>query len=179
MNAPRILVTGAPGSAKTKFIEKIKLDKEFSHFVFLDELARIILQENSDLRDHPAELHCEIYRRQVAREDELTGRAFITDRGTIDGFAFHRASMELIGTSLKKEYERYTSVIHLGTAAGLGEEFYETDDIRQESPARTMAVETALAELWGAHPDYNYLEPHTEIEKKYEKFVQLVRKLAI
>lgn len=178
MSVPRIVITGAPASAKTEFIERLKQNSEFSAFEILDELARDILKEKSYLRNHPIDFHCEIYHRQVERETKLNGRPFITDRGTIDGFAFSRGSMDQIGTTFEKEYQRYTAVIHLGSAANLGKEFYQTDEIRQETLLQTMAVEKELIGIWQGHAGYSYIAAETDIEKKYDKFVQLLRRLA-
>jgi predicted ATPase len=179
MKISKIVITGAPGSGKTEFMARQRSVPEFQDHVFLDELARDLLAENAELRHHPEDLHCEIYRRQVKREDELNGRSFFTDRGTIDGFAFHRGSMDLIGTTIEREYRRYTAVVQLGSSAGLGEKYYHTDEIRQESMERSLAVEKALTELWSKHPGYIYLEAEPEVEKKYDKFVELVRGLAL
>ena len=179
MKVPRIVITGAPASAKTEFIERLKKNLELSHFVFLDELARVLLKENSDLRSHPIDLHCEIYHRQVAREYKLNGRPFISDRGTLDGFAFHQGSMEAIGTTSEKEYQRYTAVIQLGSAARLGDDFYQTDDIRQETLEQTIAIEDAIARIWNGHGAYCYIEAEPNIERKFDKFVKLVRQLAL
>jgi hypothetical protein len=179
MKIPKIVITGAPASAKTEFIERLKKSEEFSHLTYLDELARMILKENRHLRNCPVELHCEIYRRQIAREDALKQQPFITDRGTADGFAFHPGSMQVVGTSFENEYRRYTAVIQLDSAANLGDEFYERDEIRQEDREKTMTIETAIAEVWGKHPGYYFIKSETDIERKYNKFVQLIRQLSL
>jgi predicted ATPase len=179
MDVPRIVITGAPASAKTEFIERLKSLPEYAHFVFLEELARKLLNEKSDFRKDPVEFHCHIYDFQVEREDQLSGSPFITDRGTVDGFAFHPDSLKTIGTTLEKEYRRYTAVIQLGSAARLGSKYYRRDEVRCETLEEALEIEQAITRVWKGHGGYKYLEPHTDIEKKYSKFVKLLNTAAM
>ncbi len=179
MNVPKIVITGAPASAKTEFIERLKSDPEFSHFEFLEELARKLLHQNAGYRHDPIEFHCHIYDFQVEREEQLAGKPFITDRGTVDGFAFHPGSLKTIGTSLDKEYQRYTGVIQLGSAAKLGKQYYKRDEIRSESLDEALKIEKAISKVWQGHKAYKYIEPSTNLERKFDKFVQLVKIAAL
>jgi predicted ATPase len=179
MDVPRIVITGAPASAKTEFIERLKSNHEFAHFEFLEELARKLLNQNAGYRRDPIEFHCHIYDFQVEREEELQGRPFITDRGTVDGFAFHPGSLKTIGTSLDREYQRYTGVIQLGSAAKLGRQYYKRDEIRSESLDEALKIEKAISKVWQGHKGYKYIEPCANIERKFDKFVQLVRIAAL
>jgi len=176
---PRIVITGAPASAKTEFIERLKNLPEFSHFAFLEELARKLLSQKSDYRHDPVIFHCHIYDFQVEREEQLNGRPFITDRGTVDGFAFHPGSIKTLGTTLEKEYQRYTAVIQLGSAAKLGRKFYQTDDVRKETLDEALHIENAMTKAWQGHNAYKYVEPSANIEKKFDKFVQLLKVAAL
>ena len=96
----QIVLTGAPGSGKTALIERLRSDSAFGNFLFFDELARELLKQNPDYRTRWAEFHREIYRRQVGRENDAAGRPFITDRGTVDAFAFHPETLKEVGTTL-------------------------------------------------------------------------------
>lgn len=175
MNISRIVITGAPASAKTEFIERLKPMPEFGQFTFFEELARKLLGENSSGRDNPEEFHRRIYDAQTKRESELGERPFITDRGTLDAFAFHPESIDLIGTTFECEYLRYTAVMHLGTAASLGENFYAQDDIRTDSIKEALKIDKALSEIWSGHDSYNYVAAEIEIEQKFSKFIALLR----
>lgn len=175
MNISRIVITGAPASAKTEFIERLKPMPEFGQFTFFEELARKLLGENSSGRDNPEEFHRRIYDAQTKRESELGERPFITDRGTLDAFAFHPESIDLIGTTFECEYRRYTAVMHLGTAASLGENFYAQDDIRTDSIKEALKIDKALGEIWSGHDSYNYVAAEIEIEQKFSKFIALLR----
>ena len=177
MKTPRIVITGAPASAKTEFIEWLKVMPEFSKFTFFEELARKLLGENSSGRDNPEVFHRRIYNIQTRRESELGERPFITDRGTLDAFAFHPESINLIGTTFEREYRRYSAVMHLGTAATLGEKFYSQDDIRTDSIEEALKIDKALSEIWSGHDTYNYIAAEIEIERKFSQFIALLRGL--
>lgn len=177
MKTPRIVITGAPASAKTEFIERLKAMPEFSKFTFFEELARKLLGENSSGRDNPEEFHRRIYNIQTRRESELGERPFITDRGTLDAFAFYPESIYLIGTTFEREYRRYSAVMHLGTAATLGEKFYAQDDIRTDSIEEALKIEKALSEIWSGHNSYNYVVAEIKIERKFLQFIALLRGL--
>jgi len=170
----RIVVTGAPASAKTEFVERLKGESPLDGFLFFEELARIILSENPEIRRNKAALHREIYTRQVAREDAAGEKSFVTDRGTVDAFAFHPESMGQVGTTLEKEYRRYTSVIQLGSAASLGEVYYIRDDIRNESAAEALEIEAAIRRVWGSHPNYAFVAAQPDLAEKYALFRHLV-----
>jgi predicted ATPase len=163
----RIAITGAPASGKTKCLERLKADRALAGFVFFDELARELLQHDPELRMKPTAFHREIYRRQTAREDALAGRPFVTDRGTVDAFAFHPETLRDVGTTLEQEYDRYTGVILLGSAARLGEAKYKVDNVRTESIADALIIEDALIRVWHNHPTYHFVPATSEWDEKF------------
>jgi len=163
----RIVITGAPGSGKTALIDRLKEDAAFGHFVFFEELARKLLTQKPEFRTRWAEFHREIYRSQVGREESVGGRPFITDRGTVDAFAFHPETLAEVGTTLQREYGRYSAVVHLGTTARLGEHYYHTDEVRRESPQDALAIEQALRSAWGGHPQYRFVDAFALWEEKF------------
>lgn len=166
----KIVVTGAPGSGKTEFVDRLKSESFLSEFVFFDELARAILSETPSLRHDKTAMHREIYRRQIDREATAGDKSFITDRGTADAFAFHPETMDQVGTSLEREYGRYTAVIQLGSAATLGDAFYRRDDIRHETTAEALQIEAAIRQVWDAHPNYTFIPACHELEEKFNQF---------
>jgi len=167
-------MTGAPASGKTGFLERLAQEPQLSGFVFLPELARQIISEQPELRDNWPAFHEQIYLRQVKREQELKETPFLTDRGTVDAFAFHRETMKHFNTSLSLEYKRYTAVIQLGSSAALGEEYYRTDEIRTESTDEALAIERALKKVWSDHPHYCFVAPNKDFEAKYEECKRIV-----
>jgi predicted ATPase len=165
-----IVVTGAPGSGKTEFIERLKSEKPLTGFSFFDELARAILSASPHFRNDWPGLHREIYRRQIEREEAVGDKSFVTDRGTVDAFAFHPETMADVGTTLEREYQRYTAVIQLGSAAALTESLYRQDEIRRETPAEALEIEQAIRAVWGRHPGYSFIPASDNLEEKYDLF---------
>lgn len=174
----RIVITGAPASGKTEMFDRLASDRRFRAFAFLPELARQLLIDNPGFRTDREAFHREIYRRQVAREEEVAGRDFVTDRGTVDAFAFHPETAHLVNTTITHEYKRYDSVVHLGSAAGLGDEFYRTDSVRQETIEEALAIEKAIKSVWSDHPGYHFLPALENYEHKHREFNALVARLA-
>ncbi len=175
---PGIVLTGAPGSGKTFVFEQLKNDPDMVGFVFLEELARKLLIENPAYRQNWPAFHLEIYRRQLAQEQAAADRPFITDRGTVDAFAFHPETVHDVHTTIEREYARYTAVLQLGTSAALGDEYYVRDDIRNESIPDALAIEEAITGVWKNHPGYNFLEANPDFDRKVERAVAIVKFLA-
>ena len=123
--------------------------------------------------------HHEIYRRQVERESTVGRRSFISDRGTVDAFAFHPESLDQLGTTLEREYARYTAVIQLGSAAAIGPPYYVTDTIRNESVDEARKIERAITSAWKNHPGYLYIDAGVAFEVKYAAFRHAVMEYSI
>jgi predicted ATPase len=173
----RIVLTGAPASGKSTALERLKTEPALSGFTFFEELARQLLMQNPDYRNDWAAFHYEIYRRQVERENELDEQSFITDRGTADAFAFHPETMQEYGTTIETEYARYTSVIQLGSAAGLDDETLAPDEIRNESVRDILKLEEATRRVWENHPGYHFVPAEPSFEHKLRGVLALVLSL--
>jgi len=165
----KIVITGAPASGKSEFIERLKEEPEFADFVFLEEVARKLIEEDPSYRSRRAEFHHEVYRRQTAQEDRLTDRSFITDRGTVDAFAFHPETAGHYHTTIEDEYRRYDAVILLGSTAAMGAPFYRQDNVRTESPEEVMALEEATINVWKGHRNFVEIKAETDPEIKYRR----------
>ena len=170
-----MVLTGAPASGKSIFFDRLKTHPWFSDYIFFDELARHLLKEKPRYRHDMKAFHSEIYKRQVEREDASKNKPFITDRGTIDTFAFHPETIQETGTNIEKEYGRYSAVIQLGTSARLGEQHYQKDDIRLESPKEALIIEEAIKNVWENHPHYHYIEACPEFEDKYKMLLRIIK----
>lgn len=173
--ATRIVITGAPASGKSEFVERLKSQPAFSGFLFFDELARQLLIENPMIRQNWLGFHLEIYKRQSEREAEAAGQSFVTDRGTLDAFAFHFEAMQVVGTTIAREYARYDLVAHLGSAAALGEEFYRNDTIRTESKDEAMSIERAITRVWSGHPGYRFVPAQVDYTAKFADFLDILK----
>lgn len=173
----RIVLTGAPASGKTVYFERWRQLPIFQQFIFFEEMARRLLDEDPGWRDKWHEFHLEIYRRQVAQEAKLVRKSFVTDRGTVDAFAFHPETMSDIGTNCAREYRRYDLVFHLGSTARLGEKYYQPDEIRNETIEETLWIEDRISSVWKSHPGYHFVAAEIEMDVKYEKLMTLVDRL--
>ena len=140
-------------------------------------MARSLLEENPGFRKDWNDFHRQILKRQKAREDSLDGGSFISDRGTVDAFAFHPEMLTELKTSLEDEYSRYTAVVHLESADNLGEEHYLTDQVRNESLDEALAIEAAIRKVWRPHPGYQFITAVPDFEKKYKLFLATVKGL--
>ena len=172
---PRIVITGAPGSGKTKLIERLKAEPLLDGFVYLPEAARQLLTERPELRGKWSQFHREIYALQTSRETAASGKPLITDRGTVDAYAFHPETLSEVGTSPEQEYRRYSLVIQLGTAASIATREWKTDDIRRESREEAMEIEKAITGAWQGHPNYRFVPAAMQIDDKYTALWRLIR----
>lgn len=172
----RLVITGAPGSGKTEFFQRLKHEPTFSQFVFFEEIARILLTENPDYRSNWGEFHREIYRRQVQQEEKAVS-SFVTDRGTIDAFAFHHEAIDKHGIDLQAEYRRYTGVVQLGSPAQLDTAYHKPDEMRTETPDQALENEKHLRHLWQMHPNYHFVAATTDPETKYKHFLETMMKM--
>ncbi len=148
-------------------------------FLFFDEVARRLLEENPDYRQDWGGFHREIYRRQVRQEHRAGERPFITDRGTADALAFHPETMTATGTTIEEEYRRYSAVIQLGSSAALGERYYRVDAIRDESIETALAIEKAITGIWRGHPGYRFIEALPDSDRKYRNLLGVVKGLVV
>lgn len=162
-----MVLTGAPGSGKTECWTRLAGDPRFSGYLFFEELARKLLRENEAYRTDKTAFHLAIYRLQTQREDAAAGKSFVTDRGTVDAFAFHPETAALVHTTVEREYARYDRVVQLGSAAGLGADYYRTDSERLESIDEALQIERAIRAIWQAHPGYHFIGASADYEQKY------------
>lgn len=163
-----MVLTGAPGSGKTECWSRLAGDPRFEGYLFFEELARKLLRENEAYRTDKTAFHLAIYRLQTRREDAAAGKPFVTDRGTVDAFAFHPETAALVQTTVENEYRRYDRVVQLGSSAGLGGDFYQTDSERLESIDEALQIEHAIRSIWQAHPGYHFIAASQDYEQKYQ-----------
>ncbi len=174
---PKIVITGAPGSGKTELINHLRQMKEFENVVFFPEIARELLKSRPEYRNNWLEFHREIYKRHIERESKIGNRPFISDRGTIDAFAFCSTSMQDSNTTIESEYDRYTAVLLLGSSALLGDMYYKKDEERLESAEEAIEIEQKLKNTWSGHPYYCYIQAYKDIETKFREAITFLRQM--
>lgn len=173
----RIVITGGPASGKTESLALLRLEPELSEFVFFEELARKLLDQSPEYRFNWPELHSEIYRQTLERESAVINRHFISDRGTVDLFAFHPETMKNVKTTIAREYKRYSAVIQLGSTASLNEGEYDTDEIRRETPEEAIKIESELRAAWSQHPNYYFLPAQHDFAPKFDLLLKKILNL--
>lgn len=169
-----VVITGAPAAGKTELLGRLAEHPAFAGYLFFEELARALLAEDPTWRTRRRDFHREIYRRQTAREGAAAGQPFVTDRGTVDAFAFHPETLHDVGTTLENEYRRYDLVLHLGSSANLGDDFYTVDAVRTESRQDALQIERALTVVWREHPAYRFIPAETKKEQKFAAVLALL-----
>lgn len=172
---PRIVITGAPASGKSRFLERLADEPVCYGYILLEEAARLLLSTQPHLREDWAEFHRRVFGLQTAREGAVKGKPMITDRGTVDAFAFHPETLNDVGTTLEREYARYSTVIQLGSAAALADRPWQTDDIRSENRDEALRIEQAITNVWQGHPDFHFIAASTDIDEKYRQFLAVLR----
>ena len=171
----RIVITGTPASGKTLFFERLKLEPLTKNFIFFEELARQLIRQNSNYRENWRQFHIDIYRKQIEREKTAAGCPFITDRGTIDTFAFHPETADDVNTTIETEYNRYDAVILLESSAHLGERFYKKDEVREESIETALEIERKLMNVWSHHPGFQLIKARKSFMGKYAEFLDCIK----
>lgn len=174
----RLVITGGPGSGKTDFFERLRTEPDFSGFVMFEDLARTMLDQYPQHRQNRLAFHRELYRRLVGREQAVGATSYVADRGTVDAFAYHPESAADVGTTIEAEYKRYTGVVQLGSAAALGEQYYGLDAVRIESVPEALVIEENIRRVWKDHPGYVFVEAMVDMERKYQAFLETMRRLA-
>ncbi len=132
------------------------------------------MEENPAYRHDHSAFHREIYYLQTNRENQLKGKSFISDRGTVDAFAFHPETLAEVNTNINKEYDRYDNVIQLGSSASLGVIYYINDNIRRESLAEALIIEKAITKAWSDHRGYIFIKANADFENKYNELLNIL-----
>ncbi len=165
------MLTGGPGGGKStaadlfrrEIGEKVVIVPETATMLFTGGFPRVG-EPNARAATQKAIFHA-----QVALEDIqgalYPGRVLLCDRGTIDGAAFwpdtaERGFFDALDTSLKRELERYDSVIFFESAAVGDISIEGGNPARTETNEQARQLDMKLRELWSKHPDFHFV-PHS------------------
>ncbi len=175
MASLRIVITGGPASGKTDFFDRLRHDPRFDRFAFFDEVARKLLSDDPSLRSDRSRFHRLIYAAQTEQEAALSkDRPLITDRGSLDAYAFHPELLVELGTSRDAEYARYSHVIYLQTAAALGADYYRQDQVRTEPLDDVLTIDGATRRVWQDHPGFRAVAAMPDFEEKFSRFTDVM-----
>lgn len=164
-NQVYIVLTGGPSAGKTTLLTL--LSKQFGNMIGVAPEAASILFRGGWPRPITLEDRIHTQRSIYALQKELElraneqtgGKPVFCDRGSLDGSAYWQGSVKefcfAMGTTLERELERYTAVLHLETAPeNCG---YTNNDVRTETHAEARALDLRIGEIWSAHPNYIFI----------------------
>lgn len=183
----RIVLTGGPGSGKSKIAHSLG-ERYPDRFIPVPEAATQVyqrLQTRWDLLNDAGrrDVQRRIYQLQLEQEDQFArqhpDRTLLLDRGTVDGAAYWPQGPEdywrQIGTTYDIELSRYTAVIWLECSAAVGR--YDGDSsnpCRYEDPAAAIACGDRLARLWSPHPHFHRVSAYPTLAEKIAAVEQIL-----
>jgi predicted ATPase len=165
----RIVLSGGPGGGKTTAADLFRREIG-DRVVIVPEAATILFQGGFPRSRDPVArkiAQTAIFHVQRHLEDVQSAlypdRTLLCDRGTIDGAAYWPGKptdyFKAVGTTLKRELNRYDVVIFFETAAAGGTSIEGGNPVRNESMEEAVALDTRLRKLWSQHPRF-ILVPH-------------------
>ncbi|MBY0314865.1 MAG: ATP-binding protein [Bdellovibrionales bacterium] len=170
-----IVITGGPGVGKTAFLEYIR-KISCRHTAIIPEAASILFSggfwrlssETAKMAVQRAIYHVQNEMQSLVIDEKYYSWG-VCDRGTLDGLAYWPRCEDdffsQLNTSLKKEYSKYTGVIHLRSP--LKFTYYNHDNpVRIESANQASIIDRRIAELWRDHPNYFEVQGKNNFFKK-------------
>ncbi len=167
--AKKLVLTGGPSGGKTTLA--MALSRAFGNqVVMMPESASLLFQGGFRRVEYPSGVKHQqkaIYHVQVEHEaiysEEFADRLIICDRGTLDGVAYwpngEDEYFQVVGSSRKKELERYDWVLHLDTAGGNGYNA-KLNPHRTEDFEEAIQLNHKILEVWRGHPQ-RFIIPST------------------
>ncbi len=164
----KIALSGGPGGGKSTAAELFKL--EYKDFISLvPEVATLLFRGGYPRVDSPhvvENIQQSIFHVQNNIEDTYAKlfphHTLLCDRGTVDGGAYWPMGAEdfykTMGTTLKKELERYDTVIFFETAAAGGLAIDLGNPVRNEDQRKAIELDMKLKDLWSQHPNFVYVK---------------------
>lgn len=179
-----IVVTGGPGAGKTAILELAR--KTFcEHIDILPEAATVVFsggfrREKSVEAQQAAQraiFHIQREMEQLVL-DENRADVILCDRGSLDGLAYwpgqESTFFRQLGTTRKKELERYHMVIHLRTPTAENGYNY-ANPYRIETPSEAAALDEKTMKAWKKHPHHFVVNGTELFLEKAETALALIR----
>lgn len=180
-----IVLTGGPCAGKTTLVDLV--ERSFSKKLVSLPEAATLLYSGGFPRFSPPEAMRAAQRAIFRVQHELEAaylaqhseRALVMDRGTVDGAAYwpdgEDAFFQSFGTTLEKEFQRYSSVIYLESAA---EEDYlrhqDKNPSRTENWAEAKKLDVKTLQLWQRHPKFTLVASNRSFESKIQEVLALI-----
>ncbi len=189
----RIAICGGSSAGKSTLLARILKDHGDS-VVGVAEIASGLLSEwpSYDPRDieQRRSFQTEIFRRQVAQEQEADAKALaegrpivMTDRGSIDGGAYWpdgpEAFWTAMGTSHLLELCRYDVVFFLQSSARIGAYNPKSNAVRWDDAREALALEDRILGLWSSHPRIHIVPPQPDYSRKCDLVLELFREYLV
>ncbi len=178
-----IVITGGPGAGKTallEFLRKILCQ----HVVVLPEAASVLYgggfwRLNSVSGKIAAQKS--IYHIQNETQtlviNEKKWMIALCDRGTLDGIAYWPGEAsdfcKQLNTTIEAEYSKYLAVIHLASPT-VENGYNRSNPLRIESAVEAACIDRKIGEIWGKHPNYNFIESTTNFMEKVYNAISLI-----
>lgn len=163
----RVVVTGGPGGGKTtaldlfrrELCEQIAVVPEAATLLFSGGVIRCENEQSIKM------VQKTIFILQKNLEDihkiQYPDRLLVCDRGSLDGLAYWPNSesdfFKQVGSTFKKEIERYDAVIFFESAAASGQDISSNNPTRQESLEQAAKLDQKLQKIWSRHPHFYFV----------------------
>lgn len=177
----KIVITGAPCTGKTEFIQW--LYSNFDNMYCLPEAASILKKMGFPFDSVEERINFQhiVYDLQVSLEDLVKvhcmqdDAVLLCDRGTLDAFAYCDLC-DAIDMNTQFEYERYNAVLHFRCATT--SEIYEAsrygNSLRDEEYERALELDNKLLNLWKNHLAYYKITWEIDKNKKYNRALEIL-----
>jgi hypothetical protein len=178
-----IVLTGGPGAGKTAILELAR-KQLCEHVAIFPESASIIFNGGFwRLPSASAKMASQraIYYIQKEMESLVLGEKKwglgLCDRGTLDGLAYwpeqENIFWDMLKTSKKIEFEKYSAVIHLRTPSiEFGYNFQ--NPIRTETAIEASIIDNRIYQIWKDHSNYQQIDSTHNFLDKVEQALALI-----
>jgi predicted ATPase len=179
----RIVLTGGPGGGKTTAADLMRREVG-DRIVVVPEAATMLFSGGFPRHQ---EIHARrsaqtaIYHVQRNLEDVHSAlfpdRILLCDRGTLDSVVYwpadsNKSFYQALETTMEAELARYDAVIFFETAAVGHLSIEGGNPIRTESLEQAIEIDRRLQQVWGQHPNFNFIAHESSFLKKLEVAIE-------
>lgn len=178
----RIVLTGGPGGGKTTAADLMRREVG-DQIVIVPEAATMLFSGGFPRQSEvhaKRSLQTAIYHVQRNLEDVHSAlyadRILLCDRGTLDSAVYwpnegHDDFYQALHTTFEAELARYDAVIFFETAAVGNLSIEGGNPTRTETIEEAVRLDRQLQEIWGRHPNYNFIAHENSFLKKLQNAI--------